>query len=201
MSMRNDIMREFWRNIRASGVGCLLALLICLVLAWLASGCKPTQKIVEVEKWQHDTTTVTDTVHVTDIKWLHDSVYIKEYIKQFVQDSTRKDEAWQYTTYGPLGNITSQLNYNSTTQHGSVAHNSTESEQTSVNDSQVTHEETGSHNESSGHSEGAKEKVYVKVGLNNWQRFIMGMGYAFIIVIAFGFMFGGMRLYGKWQRR
>ena len=198
--MRNDIMREFWRNIRASGVGCMLALLICLVLAWLASSCKPMQKIVEVEKWQHDTTTIVDTVHVLDTKYVHDSIYIKEYVTQLVKDSTQTDVSWQHYTYDSNGNVSSMTNYNSSTHHGISINTATESAQTSVSNNTSTHEETGSHSESSGHSEASKEKERMKVGLNNWQRFVMGMGYAFIVVLALGLMFGGMRLYGKWKR-
>ena len=201
MSIRRDIMRELWRNIRASGVGCLLALLVCLALAWLASGCKPTQKVVELESCQHDTTTIVDTVHVTDTKYVHDSIYIKEYVTQLVKDSTQTDVSWQHYIYDSNGNVSSMTNYNSSTNHGISSNTATESAQTSVSNNTSTHEETGSHSESSGHSEASKEKVYVKVGLNNWQRFVMGMGYAFILVLALGAMFGGMRIYGKINKR
>ena len=166
----------------------------------LLIGCKPTQKIVEVEKWQHDTTTVVDTVHVLDTKYVHDSIYIKEYVTQLVKDSTQTDVSWQHYTYDKEGNVSSMTNYNSTTHHGTTSNTATESAQTSVSDNVSTHEETGSHSESSGHSEASKEKVYVKVGLNKWQQFIQVLGYAFLAVLAGAAVFGGFKIYRKLRK-
>lgn len=166
----------------------------------LLIGCKPTQKIVEVEKWQHDTTNIVDTVHVLDTKYVHDSIYIKEYVTQLVKDSTQTDVSWQHYTYDSNGNVSSMTNYNSSMHHGISSNTATESAQTSVSDNHSTHEEIGSHSESSGHSEASKEKVYVKVGLNKWQQFVMVLGYAMLVLLACGAVFGGYKIYRKLRK-
>ena len=96
---------------------CMVVLMLCCLLLAFCS-CKPTQKIVEIEKWQHDTTTVVDTVHTKDIVIQHDSIYVTEYVTQFVKDSTRQDVAWKHYTYDDKGNVTSMTDYTSSTQHG-----------------------------------------------------------------------------------
>lgn len=176
----------------------LLFLVLCLILALCS--CRPTQKIVEVEKWMHDTTTVVDTVHVRDIVTLHDSVFVTEYVTQVVRDSLQKEEAYKFYTYDKEGNITSLMDYTSTTQHGKTSHTATESASTSVNEQSAVHEEKGSHSESTGHSEALQTKEQVKVGLTKWQRFMIGLGYTFLVIVVLGAMFGGMALYGKWKK-
>lgn len=181
--------------------GCLpmaIGMVVCLVLSFCS--CKPTQKIVEVEKWLHDTTTIVDTVHVKDVVTLHDSIYITEYVKEVVKDSTLTNVSWQHYTYDSNGNVSSMTNYNSSTHHGISSNTATESTQTSVSNNTSTHEETGSHSESSGHSEASKEKVYVKVGLNKWQQFIQCLGYAFLALLAGAVVFGGIKIYRKFHR-
>lgn len=184
--------------------GCLpviVGMVVCLVLLVLSfCSCKPTQKIVEVEKWLHDTTTIVDTVHVKDVVTLHDSIYITNTITEHVKDSTQTNVSWQHYTFDKDGNVSSMTNYNSSTQHGSASHTATESAQTSVSNNTSTHEETGSHSESSGHSEASKEKVYVKVGLNKWQQFVMVLGYAMLVLLACGAVFGGYKIYRKLRK-
>lgn len=179
--------------------GCLPAvvgMVACLVLLALSfCSCKPQQKIVEVEKVLHDTTTIVDTVHVRDSVTLHDSIYIKETVVEHVKDSTQTDVAWKHWTYDKEGNVTSLTDYSSTTQHGKSSHTSTESASTAVSNQASTHEEKGGHSESSGHSEASNEKVYVKVGLSKWQSFLQVMGYAFLAILTIGAVFGGWKIY------
>lgn len=175
---------------------CMVALIMCCLLLAFCS-CRPQQKIIEVEKFSHDTTTVVDTVHVKDIVVVHDSIFTTQYITQFVKDSTQTNVAWKYYTYGNDGNVTSLLDYTSNTQHGSTSHTEAESESTSVNDQSSIHEEEGAHSESSGHSDNTQSKEQVKTGLTGWQKFVMGMGYIAIAVLGLGIAFGIMRLYGR----
>lgn len=173
----------------------LLCLLVCIIV-----GCKAKKEFIEVEKWQHDTTTIVDTVHVKDVVTLHDSIYITNTITEHVKDSTQTDVSWQHYTFDKDGNVSSMTNYNSSTHHGISSNTATESAQTSVSNNTSTHEETGSHSESSGHSEASKEKVYVKVGLNKWQQFVMVLGYAMLVLLACGAVFGGYKIYRKLRK-
>lgn len=177
----------------------MVALIMCCLLLAFCS-CRPQQKIIEVEKYSHDTTTVVDTVHVKDIVVVHDSIFTTEYVTRFVKDSTQTNVAWKYYTYGNDGNVTSLLDYTSNTQHGSTSHTEAESESTSVNDQSSIHEEEGSHSESSGHSDNTQSKEQVKTGLTRWEKFLMALGYCFIIFSAFGLTLFGMRLYGKYKK-
>ena len=199
MRKSKEIMKKSIVGCLPIAVGMFLAMLFCLIISLV--GCKPSERIVEVEMWRHDTTTVVDTLRITDTKILHDSVYITEYAKQFVKDSTQANVACKYYTYDSTGNITSLTDYTSSTQHGSVAHTATEGKKTSVSGQESAHNETSGHGESKGHSSVDKGKEKVKTGLTKWQRFVMGMGYVFIVVLALGAMFGGMRLYGKIKKR
>ena len=197
--MRND--KEINENLYGCvSVGtCMMAVLaFCLLLAFCS--CKPTQKIVEVEKWQHDTTTVVDTVHVRDVVIQHDSIFTTEYVTQFVKDSTLTNVAWKHYTYDDKGNVTSLTDYTSSTQRGSVAHTDTQSASTGVSEQSAIHEEKSSHNESSGHSEAVQSKTQEKRGLSGWQRFIQALGYTFLVLLIAGIGFGGLRLYGKWKK-
>ena len=178
---------------------CMVVLIVCCLLLALCS-CKPSQKIVEVEKWQHDTTTVIDTLRITDTRFVHDSVYVTEYVTEYVKDSTLTNVAWKYYTYDSVGNISSLLDYTSSTQHGSVAHTASQNASTSVSDQSSVHEEASGHSESQGHSSIDKSKEKTKVGLTKWQKFIMGMGYIFFIGVVLALMFGGMMLYGKYKK-
>ena len=177
----------------------MMAVLVCCLLLAFCS-CKPTQKIVEIEKWQHDTTTVVDTIHVKDIVERHDSIYITEYVTQFVKDSTLTNVAWKHYTYDDKGNVTSLTDYTSSTQHGTMAHTDTQSASTGVSEQSGIHEEKGSHSESSGHSEAMQSKTQEKRGLSGWQRFIQALGYTFLVLLIAGIGFGGLRLYGKWKK-
>ena len=179
---------------------CMVVLIVCCLLLALCS-CKPSQKIIEVEKWQHDTTTVVDTVRVIDTKIQHDSVFIKEYITEYKRDTTITNVNWKYYTYDSIGNISSLLDYASSTQHGSSTQASSENTSTSVGQQAETHEEVGGHSESSGHSDFTQGKEQVKVGLNKWQKFVMLLGYIFLVLLGCGIAFGGMRLYGKIKKR
>lgn len=197
--MRND--KEIDENLSGCvSVGtCMLAVLLsCLLLAFCS--CKPQQKIVEVEKWTHDTTTVVDTVHIKDLVIQHDSIYITEYVTQYVKDSTQTNVAWKHYTYDDKGNVTSLTDYTSSTQHGSTAHTASQSASTSVNEQSVIHEEKGSHSESSGHSEALQSKEQTKVGLTGWQKFIQVMGYMALVAVVLGLAFIGMRIYGRYMK-
>lgn len=171
--------------------------LISLLLSAVFWSCKPQERIVEVEKWSHDTTTVTDTVHVKDIVIQHDSIFKTEYITQFVKDSTQTDVSWKHYTYDDKGNVTSMTDYTSSTHHGTEANTATESASTSVGNQSAAHEETGSHSASSSHTEKDKEKEYIKTGLSKWQQFVQVLGYTMLTLIGLGVAFGVMRLYGK----
>lgn len=166
----------------------LLCLLVCIIV-----GCKAKKEFIEVEKWQHDTTTIVDTLRITETLIVHDSIYMESQVEK--NDSSVTNVQWNYTTYDSLGNVTSQLNYNSQTQHGS--NTASQSAQTSTSNSEHHKEENASHSESSGHSEASKEKVYVKVGLNKWQQFVMVLGYAMLVLLAGAAVFGGIKIYRK----
>lgn len=194
--------KKIWEDII---VGCapiaaafLLAALFCFLVAMCS--CKPVQKIVEVEKWQHDTTTITDTIHVIDTQFVHDSIYITNTVTEYKTDSSLINVAWKYYTYDKDGNVSSLMDYTSSAQHGSTAHNSSQSASTSVSGQTAVHEETGAHSESVGHSEAVKGKEQVKVGLTRWQKFIQGMGYTFLALLVIGIGLGGLRLYGRYKR-
>lgn len=163
-------------------------------------GCKPQQKIVEVERYVHDTTTIVDTVHVKDVVTQRDSIYITNTVTETVHDTVNQDVAWRYLTFDSIGNVASLLDYTSTTTHGRMAQKSTQSAQNTVSDKVATHEEKGGHMESKGTSDVSAKKEQVKVGLTNWQKFVMGMGYIFIIVLTLGLMLGGGLLYGRWRK-
>ena len=176
----------------------IVLMAICLLLAFCS--CTPKERIVEVEKWQRDTTTIVDTVHIKDLVIQHDSIFIKEYITEYVKDSTLTNVAWKHYTYDDKGNVTSLTDYTSSTTHGSVSHSATENATTNISDQTTVHEETGAHNESTGHSDGLQSKTKEKQGLTKWQRFIQGLGYTFLVLIVMGLVFGGMRLYGKMNK-
>lgn len=179
---------------------CMLAIVaLCLMLA--ICGCRPVEKTVEVVRWSHDTTTVVDTVHVRDVVIQRDSIFSTQFVTQFVKDSTTQNVAWKHYTYDKDGNVTSLLDYTSSTQHGSTANTASQSEQTGVSDQSAVHEEKGSHSESSGHSDASQEKEQAKTGLTNWQRFIQILGYIMFVVLVLGATFGCMRLYGKLRNR
>ncbi len=171
---------------------CMLALIVlCLMLA--ICSCKPQERLVEVEKWQHDTTTVTDTVHIKEYVTLHDSIYVT--MTEHVKDSANTDVAWKYYTYGENGEVMSMLDYTSSTRQGSQK--SSQSASTSTSNAEYQKEENASRTQSEGHSGVSNEKVYVKVGLSKWQKFIQILGYVMLITLVLGAIFGGMRLYGK----
>lgn len=195
MHSKRHILEDTLRGCLPIATGMVLAWLFCLVLTLCS--CKTQKEIVEVEKWQHDTTTVVDTVRVIDTKIQHDSVFIKEYITEYKRDTTITNVNWKYYTYDSVGNISSLLDYASSTQHGSSTQASSENTSTSVGQQAETHEEVGGHSESSGHSDFTQGKEQVKVGLNKWQQFIQCLGYAFLVVLVLGLGFGALRTYGK----
>lgn len=196
--MKREIINDIAKGCAPILAGFLLSVLVCLLLSLCS--CKPQQKIIEVEKLVHDTTTVVDTVHVKDIVVQHDSIYVTEYVTQYVKDSTQTNVAFKYYTFDSIGNISSLLDYTSSMQHGTTAHTATQSASTNVSEQSAVHEETGAHSESTGHTEALQSKEQVKTGLTGWQKFVMGMGYIFIVVLALALMFGGMLLYGKWKK-
>lgn len=196
--MRKQIIEDLIGGCAPIAAGFILAAIFCILITMC--GCKPTEKIIEVEKWQHDTTTVIDTLRITDTRFVHDSVYVTEYLTEYVKDSTLTNVAWKYYTYDSVGNISSLLDYTSSTQHGSVAHTASQNASTSVSNQSSIHEEASGHSESQGHSSIDKSKEKTKVGLTKWQKFIMGMGYIFFIGVVLALMFGGMMLYGKYKK-
>ena len=148
---------------------------IIFLLAILAS-CKPTQKIVEVEKWQHDTTTIHDTLVVHDVTTQHDSIYITNYLTELVHDTIQSDVAWKYYTYDTSGNVTSILDYASSSKGGTSTIRAAESVSTATSGQVVTHDETSAHSESEGHQESLKEKTQVKPQMYWWQKALMWWG-------------------------
>ncbi len=197
--MRRKILKDIAKGCAPIAAGFILAALLCLLLSLYS--CKPQQKIVEVERLVHDTTTMVDTLLVKDIATLHDSIYITETVTEYVKDSTQTNVAFKYYTFDSIGNISSLLDYTSNTQRGTMLHAATQSASTNVSEHAAVHEEKGSHSESTGHSEALQSKEQVKTGLTGWQKFVIGMGYIFIVVLALALMFGGMIIYGKIKRR
>ena len=125
---------------------CMMAVLVCCLLLAFCS-CKPQQKIVEVERLVHDTTTVVDTVHVRDIVTVHDSIYVTETVRETVRDTVNTEVAWRYWTFDPSGNVTSLLDYTSSARQGKTTQRDAQSEATSVGGQTSVHEEEGSHSE------------------------------------------------------
>lgn len=178
---------------------CVTALVaVCLMVALCS--CRPQQKLVEVQTWQHDTTTVVDTVHVRDIVTVHDSIYVTETVREMVRDTVNTEVAWRYWTYDPSGNVTSLLDFTSSAKRGKTTQRDAQSEATSVGGQMSVHEEKGSHSESKGHTEASRENEQVKTGLTAWQKLVMTVGYISLVVVALAIAFGGMRLYGRRKR-
>lgn len=171
---------------------------VCLMTALCS--CRPQQKLVEVQTWQHDTTTVIDTVHVRDIVTVHDSIYVTETVRETVRDTVNTEAAWRYWTFDPSGNVTSLLDYTSSTKRGKTTQRDAQSESTSVGGQTSVHEEEGSHSEAKGHTEASRENEQVKTGLTGWQKLVMTVGYIGLVVVALAVAFGGMRLYGRKKR-
>ena len=145
----------------------LLGLLVCILI-----GCKAKKEFVEVERWQHDTTTIVDTLRITETIIVHDSIRVES--QSAKNDSTTTHVHWNYVTYDSLGNVTSQMDYNSHTQHGS--NTASQSASTSTSDSEYQKEENSSHSESSGHT--GKEYIVKEVerDLYWWQKALMWIG-------------------------
>ena len=145
----------------------LLAMLICIIV-----GCKAKKEFIEVEKWSHDTTTIVDTLRITETIIVHDSIKVESQVEK--NDSSVTNVQWNYTTYDSLGNVTSQMNYNSQTQHGS--NTASQSAQTSTSNSEYQKEENSSHTQASGHT--GKEYVVKEVerDLYWWQKALMWIG-------------------------
>ena len=154
-------------------------LLICLCIT-LLSGCKAKKEIVEVDRWQHDTLTIVDTLRITETVIVHDSIYMESQVAK--KDSSITNVQWNYTTYDSLGNVTSQMNYNSQTQQGS--NTASQSASTSTTNSEYQKEENASHSESSGHT--GKEYIVKEVerDLYWWQKALMWTGG--ISIVLFG---------------
>ena len=160
----------------------ILAVLLLAMLISILIGCKAKKEFVEVEKWQHDTTTIVDTLRITETLIVHDSIKVES--QSAKKDSTTTIVHWNYVTYDSLGNVTSQLDYNSHTQHGS--NTASQSAQTSTSNSEYQKEENASHSESSGHT--GKEYVVKEVerDLYWWQKALMWTGG--ISLVVFGIM-------------
>lgn len=191
--MRRKILEDIIEGCLPIAVGFIVAVVFCLMITLCS--CKPQQKIVEVERLTHDTTTVIDTVHIKDVGVQHDSIYLTQYITETVHDTT--NVAWKYYTYDTAGNITSLLDYTSNT--AKKAQKSTESKQKTVSDKSITHDEKSGHTESKGTTEVIKSKEQVKIGLTKWQKFIQILGYLMLVALVVGVGFGGLRLYGKFR--
>ena len=73
----------------------LLCLLVCIIV-----GCKAKKEFIEVEKWQHDTTTIVDTLRITETLIVHDSIYMESQVEK--NDSSVTNVQWNYTTYDML---------------------------------------------------------------------------------------------------
>jgi hypothetical protein len=179
-------------------VGFILAIVFCLLISLCS--CRAQQKTVEVERWAHDTTTVVDTVHVRDVVVQHDSIVKTEFVYQWKHDTINNSVAYKYYTYNEDGSIKSLLDYVSQTAQGSTAQNTSAADETSVSGNESIHDEKNSHSESAGSTTKDKERNEVKPQLTKMQRFLQGMGYTFIVLLALGLMFGGMSLYGKRKR-
>lgn len=198
MRAQGSILRETMRGCMPIVVGFVLAMIFCLLVT--LCGCKPQQKIVEVERLVHDTTMVVDTAYIKDIVTLHDSIYVTETVRETVRDTVNTEVAWRYWTYDPSGNVTSLLDYTSSARQGKTTQRDAQSESTSVGGQTSVHEEEGSHSESKGHTEASRENEQVKTGLTRWQKLVMTVGYISLVVLALAVAFGGMRLYGRRKR-
>lgn len=178
-------------------VGFILGMLMCFLLSIFLGSCKPVQKIVEVQKLQHDTITITDTVHITDIVTVHDSIYSTEYITKHEKDSSQIDVAWKHYTFDKEGNITSLVDYVSSSRNGSSAKTNKENTSVNITDQSSVHDEASKHSESQGHSNIEQSKEQSKVGLTTWQRIMICMGYIFSALLGIATAFGILYLYGK----
>lgn len=147
-----------------------IGFIICFTLLFMV-GCKVKKEYIEVEKWKHDTTTVVDTMYITETHYIHDS------IKAETKDSTITIVHWNYVTFDSLGNVTSQINYNSHTQHGS------QGVSTSTSDSEYQKDESSSHNESNVHSEREHVVKVIKPQLYWWQKVLMWLGVISTLVV------------------
>ena len=167
---RNQVIKVFLRGCAPIAMGFVLGAIACLLIT--LAGCKAKKEFIEVEKWQHDTTTIVDTLRITEKIIVHDSTKVDS--QEARKDSTTTHVHWNYCTYDSLGNVTSSLDYNSHTQHGSQTES--QSEQTSTSNSEYQKEEIASHSESSGHT--GKEYVIKEVPrpFSWWQKTLMGAG-------------------------
>lgn len=158
----------------------LLGLLVCILI-----GCKAKKEFVEVERWQHDTTTVVDTLRITEYITVKDSTSQQSQSQLVQKDSTITVVHWNYVTYDSVGHITSSLDYNSHTQHGNSSNTASQSASTSTTNSEYQKEENSSHSESSGHT--GKEYIVKEVerDLYWWQKALMWIGG--ISIVLFGF--------------
>ena len=196
--MRRKILEDMIEGCLPIAVGFIVAVMFCLMITLCS--CKPQQKIVEVERLTHDTVSVKDTDHIKDIVVVHDSVYTTNTIQETVHDTVTNNVAWKYFTFDSIGNVTSLLDYTSNVTQGRTAQKSHESEQKAVSGKVAILDRKASHKESKGSSDLVTKKEQVKVSLTGWQKFVMGMGYIFIIALTLGLMLGGMALYGKWKK-
>ena len=153
----------------------LLCLLICIIV-----GCKAKKEFIEVERWTHDTTTIVDTLRITETIIVHDSIRVES--QSAKNDSTTTHVHWNYVTYDSLGNVTSQMDYNSLTQHGS--NTASQSAQTSTTNSEHQKEENASHSESSGHTGTEYVIKEVERDLYWWQKVLMWTGAVSLVSLA-----------------
>ena len=149
----------------------IVSLLLCLMLC-IIIGCRPQKEFIEVERWTHDTLTIVDTLRIIETIIVHDSIRVES--QEAKKDSTTTHVHWNYVTYDSLGHVTSQMDYNSHTQHGS--NTASQSESTSTSNSEYQKEENSSHTQASGHT--GKEEIVkeVEVPLAWWQKALMWCG-------------------------
>lgn len=158
-------------------VAVVAGLLICFIISLCS--CKAKKEFIEVEKWEHDTTTIVDTLRITEKIIIHDSTKVDS--QEARKDSTTTHVHWNYYTYDSLGNVTSSLDYTSHKQHGSQT--ASQSAQTSTSNNEYQKKENVSHNESSDHT--SKEDVIKEVPrpFSWWQKTLMIFGGSAMIAI------------------
>ena len=196
--MNKKILQDLVDGCAPIAAGFILAAIFCLLLTLCS--CRPTQKLVEVEKWRHDTVTVVDTMRIVEEVVKHDSVFNTEFVTLWKHDTVNTNVAYKYYTYNDDGSVKTFLDYVSSTQQGSKTEKKEDSATTSVSDVSASKVEASGHSESSGHTEKEKSKEQTKTGLTRWQKFVMGMGYTFIVLLVLGCTFAGMRFYGKMRK-
>lgn len=150
--------------------GFILAVLMCLLITMC--GCK-AQKEIQVERVEVPVVVTQEhTIESVRVDHVRDTLIQRDSVFHFVKGDTVLIEKWHY-----LQGSTNVVRVDTLIKTDSV--------QVPV--------------------EVVREKVVTQVEevekqLTWWQKTKMGLGTAFIALLAIGAMFGGMRLYGKYKR-